>query len=275
MKKFYGFALSLGLAFGLNSAVCAQNGNSQNPAPNAQQENVRGKNRAGKMRAGKHRKMSDLNSLNLTDAQKQQLRNIKQNNQSNANRAEMRELMQARRAGTLTADQQTRLESLRRQNEAAAENMRQQILAVLTAEQRRQLQEMNRNEMGEIKQIPAGNPRSERRAAKNGGLPANLQNLNLTDAQKEQLRIIRTNNADNATAQEMRELAQAKRSGAITPEQQTRLKNLKRQAKANGGTSKQQILAILTPEQRRQLEENKLHRKERRGQRIQNAPVNK
>lgn len=112
---------------------------------------------------------------------------------------------------------------------------------------------------------------------KRGGMMRGLRDLNLTDAQKEQLRAIReANRVDDATRAEMRTLVEAKRGGTITPEQQERLKVLKQQGREKAAIVQQQILAVLTPEQRQQLEqkreEMKQRREERRQLRQQNAP---
>jgi Spy/CpxP family protein refolding chaperone len=115
----------------------------------------------------------------------------------------------------------------------------------------------------------------ERGNARIGG--ARFEGLNLSDAQKAQLRNLRTSNTSNgANRQEMRELQQAKQNGTLTAQQEARLKDLRRQAKADVENRQQQILSILTPEQRRQLEQNNLERKgqkrERRQNRMNQAP---
>jgi periplasmic protein CpxP/Spy len=146
MKKIFSFALFLGLAFGLNTAVSAQQSSSQ--TPNAQ-EKAGKKNKAGKRGnwEGKgNRAMGGLNRLNLTDAQKQQIQNIRQSNQAgDAVRTEMRQLMQAQRGGTLTAQQSARLETLKQQSKDNRERQQQQIMAVLTPEQRQQYEQMKSN----------------------------------------------------------------------------------------------------------------------------------
>jgi Spy/CpxP family protein refolding chaperone len=171
MKKLFQLALLAGLALGLNFAVSAQDNNSQNStttAPSAQ-EKTAGKNRPGKMRDGngKDAMMRGLNQLNLTDAQKQQLKNLRQNNQANdAARNEMRELMQAKRSGgALTAEQETRLKDLRKQTKDDSEKQRQQVLAILTPEQRVQLAQIDLQRKEKAKerrqnqaQTPATNP---------------------------------------------------------------------------------------------------------------------
>lgn len=273
MKKIFSSALFLGLALGIGSTTFAQDNNSQNTAPNAQEKMGR-KNRLGKMRDGKRgdRKgmAGGLNRLNLTDAQKQQLQNLRQNNQTNnASRAELRQLIQAQRSGTLTTAQQTRLNALKDQIKANAEKMREQVSAILTPEQRRQFDQMKQGRKDDV-ESKRGENRSTRREGVRDGDNRRFQGLNLTDSQKEQLRNLRTNNSNDASRQELRELRQAKQNGSLTTEQQNRLKILRQQARANGENRKQQILSILTPEQRQQLEQNRATRKNNRNQKMQN-----
>lgn len=98
-----------------------------------------------------------------------------------------------------------------------------------------------------------------------------LRGLNLTDAQKEQVRtIMEANKATNQTShEEMKTLAQARRNGELTAEQQDRLKSLRDQAKQNMDAVQAQILAILTPEQRAQLDQQKQEMQKRREERRQ------
>lgn len=113
------------------------------------------------------------------------------------------------------------------------------------------------------------------RGGKRGDMMRGLRGLDLTDAQKEKLRAIReANRPDEATRKEVRSLVQAKRDGTITAEQEERLKALKMQGREKGQAVYQQILAILTPEQRQKLEtrqeEMRKKHEERRGLRHPN-----
>ncbi len=108
--------------------------------------------------------------------------------------------------------------------------MREQILTILTPEQRQQFQQMNQGGMNREggKRMRGG----ENRQSRGGALRGGLEGLNLTDAQKEQLRNLHVNNRSNdAERQEMRELRQAKQNGTLTAEQQNRLKSFKQQKK--------------------------------------------
>ncbi len=92
-----------------------------------------------------------------------------------------------------------------------------------------------------------------------------LHQLNLTDAQKEQLKGIMESNhtANQGTHEEMRGLMMKKRDGIITAEEQTRFDALKTQMKASAKQTHDSILAILTPEQRTQLEQQKEQMKQK------------
>jgi len=111
--------------------------------------------------------------------------------------------------------------------------------------------------------------------ARGGGYMRGLRGANLTDAQKEQLRVIHAaNRPDQATMEEMRTLKEAKRGGTLTADQKEKFKALRQQTRANHEQVRLQVLAILTPEQRQQIElkqqEMKQRREERRNQRREN-----
>jgi protein CpxP len=82
-----------------------------------------------------------LRGIDLTDAQKEQIRQIREANKpGQALRDEMKALREARRnGGTITEDQKARLKALRDETQANMKSVHEQILAVLTAEQRAQL----------------------------------------------------------------------------------------------------------------------------------------
>lgn len=84
-----------------------------------------------------------LRGLNLTEAQREQLRALNQTvfDSAKAQREELRSLYRQRQSNAqLTAEQQSRLEDLRRQLHQAREQMRQNLQTVLTPEQRQQLE---------------------------------------------------------------------------------------------------------------------------------------
>ena len=108
-----------------------------------------------------------------------------------------------------------------------------------------------------------------------GGFLRELRGIELTDAQKEQIRtIMEANRPDQSAMEEMKTLHQAKREGTLTAEQQERIKTLRQQARAKHDTVRQQVLAVLTPEQLQQVEQRKAEfekrREERKLQRQQN-----
>jgi protein CpxP len=103
-----------------------------------------------------------------------------------------------------------------------------------------------------------------------------LRSLDLTDAQKQQIKaIMETNRPDQATMDEMRTLSQAKRDGSITADQQARLTQLRTDMRTHRELVHQQVLAILTPEQKQQLEQKQQEMKARREQWKQNRDMNK
>ncbi len=118
----------------------------------------RGEGRMGKEGRGKHHGgrmgMRHLRELNLTDAQKLQVRDImKANRASNPEIfQEMRTLSEARRSGTITADQTDRLKAIKQQMRQNAEQTHNQVLAILTAEQRTQLEQLKQQKREQKKE---------------------------------------------------------------------------------------------------------------------------
>ena len=109
-----------------------------------------------------------------------------------------------------------------------------------------------------------------------GGMMRGMRGVNLTDAQKEQIRSVReSSKPDQATMQEMKTLRDAKRNGTLTPEQQQRMKALHQQTRAQGESVHKQIMAILTPEQLQQIEQNKQEMKKKFEERRQMREQNK
>lgn len=108
--------------------------------------------------------------------------------------------------------------------------------------------------------------RDNDRPGPDGGV--DLRGLNLTDEQKAQLRTIReANRPDPGTVQETRTLIQARRSGTITPEQETRLNELQTQARERAQNVRTQVEGVLTPEQLQTVQNRREHRQERREER--------
>lgn len=98
----------------------------------------KGFRRGGGMRGGLMRGFRDLN---LTDVQKQQIKTIMETNRPDqATMEEMKTLRQAKRDGTITAEQQERIQVLKQQAKEKGQSVHQQVLAVLTPEQLQQLE---------------------------------------------------------------------------------------------------------------------------------------
>ncbi len=97
-----------------------------------------------------------------------------------------------------------------------------------------------------------------------------VQKLNLTDAQRTQMRSIAERNAGSTKAlrEELRNLrAQSKQGATLTSEQQARLETLRTELRSAKKNSHAEMLNVLTPEQRTQLEALKAEAKARRQQR--------
>ncbi len=113
------------------------------------------------------------------------------------------------------------------------------------------------------------------RDGKHGGdkmLMRSLGQLNLSDAQEKQTRVIFENfkNSTGTQREEMRGLAMKKRDGIITAEESARFKEIKTQLKASGEQMHNSVLAILTAEQRIQLDQIKEEMNQKRMERRQN-----
>jgi Spy/CpxP family protein refolding chaperone len=88
--------------------------------------------------------MRGFSQLNLTDQQRQQMRSIMQaqGQGSQAQRQEMSQLMEKRRAGTLTAQDETRAKELRQQLMQSRQGERTQMMNILTPDQKAKMEEM-------------------------------------------------------------------------------------------------------------------------------------
>lgn len=99
---------------------------------------------------------------------------------------------------------------------------------------------------------------------RNGGMMRMMHELNLTEAQKTQIHsIMDANKPDQATRDEMRTLFEAKRGGTLTADQQARLDTFKQQAQDKAKGVHEQIMNVLTAEQKAQLEQKKAEMKQR------------
>ena len=101
--------------------------------------------RGGKgMHGGGKMMLRGLGQLNLSDAQREQIRGISESFKTSTQiqREELRSLGMKKRDGIITTDEQARFKEIRTQLKASGEQMRNSVLAVLTVEQRTQLEQM-------------------------------------------------------------------------------------------------------------------------------------
>jgi periplasmic protein CpxP/Spy len=108
------------------------------------------------------------------------------------------------------------------------------------------------------------------------GMLREFRDLNLTDAQKQQIHtILESNKPDQASMDQMRTLMEARRSGALTDDQKQQLKTLHEQQGAKMKSVHEQIMNVLTPEQKQQLDQKRQEMRqkwEQRKQQQQAAP---
>jgi len=97
---------------------------------------------------------------------------------------------------------------------------------------------------------------------------AMMGELNLTDAQKEQLRTVRQQGFESTKTQreELRQLGQKRAQGALTAEDQARAKTLHEQMRASMKDNRSKIDGILTTEQKAKIDELKKARQAKRGE---------
>ncbi len=204
--------------------------------------------------------------LNLTDAQKQQLKDLRTaDRQSNQQlyadfRAKLQEFRSLKQANDPKADDvKAELKSMRPQMEAARNASRDAMLNILTPEQRDELKAARKSH-GFARKMAAG-----RRVR------AAFGHLNLTDAQKSQLKSLReTTQQQNAqlfadagaTRKELHSLRAT--NDARAAELKAHLEALRPQLDAARKQQHEAFINVLTPEQRTQLEQWKAERQSRR-----------
>jgi Spy/CpxP family protein refolding chaperone len=199
--------------------------------------------------------------LNLTDAQKQQMKDIRSADRASnrqlyadfgAKLHQLRALRQANDPGA--AALKAEIESMKPQIEAARKANRQAMLGVLTADQRAQLKEARQS-----RGFGGRRGNAMRRAV--------ASKLNLTDEQKSQIQQLRKANQDKnqqlfadakAKRDEFRSLKKANDPGAA--DVKAELEALRPQLQAARQAQHEAFLSILTPEQRTQLDQWKSRR---------------
>ena len=91
-----------------------------------------------------------------------------------------------------------------------------------------------------------------------------LHGITLTDAQKEQLKTIHeANKPSQETIDQMKAFGEARRNGTLTDAQKEQMKQFRETQRAKMESVHSQILAILTPEQKAQIEQRKAERQKR------------
>lgn len=95
-------------------------------------------------RMGRHRGFAGMRELDLTEEQRQQQRAIMQRQLGNtkAQREELFKLREKRIAGTLTPEDEARVQALRREIRDSMQGIRTEMESVLTAEQRARLEQL-------------------------------------------------------------------------------------------------------------------------------------
>lgn len=150
--KLFGLFATLVAILTFSSVSFAQDTQSQDAQPKMERGGRRGKIPGMRGHGDGHRggrMLRLMSELNLTDEQKQQSRSIFENfqNSTKAQREEMRQIFgQKRDGGTLTSEQEARARELGAQLREAAKKLDDDLLAILTPEQRQQL-EQKREEM--------------------------------------------------------------------------------------------------------------------------------
>lgn len=102
-----------------------------------------------------------------------------------------------------------------------------------------------------------------------------MQGLNLTDAQKEQIKLIReANKPDMALMEELRAIHEARKAGTdLTAEQKARVNVIRDQMRTHRQSVHDQIQGVLTAEQKALIEQQKQEMKLRREQFKQNREL--
>ncbi len=92
--------------------------------------------------AGRHGMMRMMHGLDLTDAQKAQIKSIREANKPDmALMEEVRTIRESRKAGSdLTAEQKARLNAIHDQMRVKGQNVHDQIFAIMTAEQKAKIE---------------------------------------------------------------------------------------------------------------------------------------
>ncbi len=153
--------LTLGLTMAFGTLAFAQTTTPPRPDSGASQQQRRGGERGmgkhhGRMGEGRegHEGMGQmrlLRELDLTDAQKQQARAIMERYAASTKtqREELRGLREQKEQGTLTADAKANAKTARMQLAESNKNMHNELLAILTPEQRAKFETLEKERKSE------------------------------------------------------------------------------------------------------------------------------
>lgn len=155
-KFISGFASALVVG---SMAAFAVAQDTQAPVKEDNVKKERGFKKFGK-RGGPHRKGGHkfrggkgFHGIELTDAQKEQIKQIHQANRPDqATMDELKAIHQAKRAGTITEDQKARAQTLREQAKLNRQAVQQQIDNILTPEQKQQIETRKAERMTKMKE---------------------------------------------------------------------------------------------------------------------------
>jgi Spy/CpxP family protein refolding chaperone len=149
------------LTFGVFAGAALAQDTTSPPNPDKIEKSDKFQRRGGKFArrggegfgGGVHRSVGFLRGIELTDAQKAQVKTILESNKPDqAALDQMKSLREARRNGTeLTADQKAQLKAARQAQAAKMKSVHEQILNVLTPEQKAQL-DQRRQQMEQRRQ---------------------------------------------------------------------------------------------------------------------------
>lgn len=142
-RKFFSVITLAFAVVAFSSFVSAQDAGQTNDR--SMKEGKSGKRGMNKgMRGGGSNIMRDLRGIELTEAQKTQIKSMMETQRSifEPQREEMRNLMMKRRDGSLTEADQARLSEMRNQMKASSEQMKISVMALLTAEQTAKLNQL-------------------------------------------------------------------------------------------------------------------------------------
>ena len=220
------------LAFVMAFSAVAQEGNKNSKGKRGDEMSKR----RGPEQVKRQGMIGGVGSINLTDAQKQQMKQVNE-----SFRQQMQELN--KNENITVKEQKDRRAALTQQHKTNVQN-------ILTAEQRSELEAKKKDYQSKAKDHKKGKGDEMGRSGRNEGRGDNLRQLNLTDAQGVRIK---------AVNEEFRTKVQAIQKNASLSNDQ---KKTQRDAAQQQHTAA--IKAILTQEQTAKLEELKRTRPDRR-----------